>query len=89
MLIIADNLMIELLFILSLIFMDDIVQNFRWHVFGCGHGELRNVFEFEAGTVIDEFDLSEIEGVRLTVMQLVFYEYILCFEVRMDNLTVR
>jgi hypothetical protein len=53
MFIIVDNLMVELFFILSIIFMNDVVEDFRWHVFGSSHGELGDVFEFETGTIVN------------------------------------
>jgi hypothetical protein len=53
MLIVIHHLVIELFLILSFILMDDVVENLWRHVLRSSHGELGNVFELEAGTVIN------------------------------------
>lgn len=47
--------------------MDDVVENFGGHVFGGGHGKLGDMLEFEAGSVIDEFDFCEFHLISLFV----------------------
>ena len=42
--------------------MDDVVEDFRGHVFWGSHGKLGNSLELEAGTIVDELNFSDVES---------------------------
>lgn len=57
--IVVHDLLVEFFLIDSLILVYDIVEYFRGHVLGRGHGELRNITELEGGAIIYQLNLSD------------------------------
>lgn len=65
---------------------ENVVEDFRRHVFGGGHGKLFEVGEEEAAAEVDEF-YSLDKGVSSTKVLSFsgFQQNVLGFKVRMDN----
>ena len=52
--VISHHFLVQLLFVLPFVFVDDVVQDLRRHVLRRCHGKLRNVSELEGRAVVDE-----------------------------------
>ena len=60
--------------------MEDVVEDLWRHIFWSCHGKLRDMLEFKAGAIIDEFHFREFVVVVTVPDKNVFG-----FEIRMDN----
>jgi hypothetical protein len=75
------HLLEHLLVVVELVLEEDVVEYFRRHVLGSGHGELLEVGEEEAAAEVDEFDPADEADVPRVVLPLGPQQDVLCFEV--------
>jgi len=64
------------------IFVENVVEQFRAHVFRGGQFVLFQIFEDEAGPVVDEFEL-------VGLLFLHFQQDVFCLYIRVDYLVLR